>query len=692
MLTWPREVAAARTRKPEPMSQWVGSAVLAAGLLSALEVGLVCATLPMAASDVAGLLSFSVAVFGLFGVLSLVLATLLAWFERRLAIELPAASDVLALFVGAAGTAAGAFGLLTELSPRLASFRERTAPLLWAATFVFALFMFAGVRYLLRPFFARLLSRAPSLASPRLYVAILLSATCIGSMLLAHAGLGALHQPVLAGVAGGFALACLVVALRLTLPPRGWRLGRLALLVLGVAVLSGPLVVWRHPHARFVLYGYAHTAWPLGELVLDLVDFDGDGAAPAWLGGDDCAAFDEERAPAIREVPQDGIDQDCSGGDAPAPTKVDRAVDLWPDCSVTRPLSLVLVSVDGLRADAVTEAGAPRLWQAATRSLWFRRAYAPSTLTGTSIPSMFEARAVSDRAHANPLLPGRRSDVGITFVERFRRSGYQTAAFNPVALPRTLTSGFQSLNGPSIDPPPGLVQEDTSSAALTNAALEFLGRVGNRRFLLWVHYLDTHAPHVDPAKEVTSGTQRALYEREVLYVDFHLGRLLIGLDEKQLLGSTLVAFTADHGEDLGLRGREGHGPDAFEDSIHVPLVLWVPGCKAREIGEPVSLLQLGPTLGALAGVPVPGRPLFPGVRHDGLPVVAEAKFVGKRAFRRAVIRERYKLIVDVRRGGRALFDLESDPGETRNVYASEPAAASALEAAYQVWLDLPGQR
>jgi len=88
-------------------------------------------------------------------------------------------------------------------------------------------------------------------------------------------------------------------------------------------------------------------------------------------------------------------------------------------------------------------------------------------------------------------------------------------------------------------------------------------------------------------------------------------------------------------------------------------------------------------------VRVPGWGLFD---EHPLPVVSEATVGYDTQFKRAIVGPRYKLIVDVPNGGRVLFDLETDPGETSNVYGSAKGARAAMEDAYQRWLDAPGSR
>jgi arylsulfatase A-like enzyme len=147
-----------------------------------------------------------------------------------------------------------------------------------------------------------------------------------------------------------------------------------------------------------------------------------------------------------------------------------------------------------------------------------------------------------------------------------------------------------------------------------------------------------------------------------------------------------VIVTSDHGEQLGKRGREGHGPLLFEEGIAVPLVLWVPGCEARRVTYPVSLRHLSGTLQALTGIGDPRRTWFsPGE----LPVVIEEPSGPWHGVKRALISAPYKLVVDARLGGKMLFDLDNDPGELDNLYPVDGPLRARLEREYQSWLDAP---
>jgi arylsulfatase A-like enzyme len=165
----------------------------------------------------------------------------------------------------------------------------------------------------------------------------------------------------------------------------------------------------------------------------------------------------------------------------------------------------------------------------------------------------------------------------------------------------------------------------------------------------------------------------------VAYPDRELGRLLEQLARRGLLEQTIVCVTADHGEAFGERGEFEHGHDLHREAVRVPWIVAGPGVPAGvRIAAPVSLVDLAPTLLALAGLEVPagveGRSLFPalwaGAPPAG-PVFAEtsSRYLSRGEHHRAAYDGSLRLIrvTDPDGGVRAeaYYDAASDPGEER---------------------------
>ena len=187
---------------------------------------------------------------------------------------------------------------------------------------------------------------------------------------------------------------------------------------------------------------------------------------------------------------------------------------------------------------------------------------------------------------------------------------------------------------------------------------------------------------VEPTDEQIRRARQGYYAA-VSYVDARVGELLGALRESGLAEDTVVLFTADHGELLGERGL-WYKMAFFEAAARVPLIAWAPGRFAPgRVAQPVSLLDLVPTLCELAGEPEDddgdGRTLAPLMRGEAGPradVVAEYLAEGVRAPMVMVRRGRHKLI-HCPGDPDLLYDLEADPDELVDL-AADPGHAELL--------------
>jgi arylsulfatase A-like enzyme len=337
--------------------------------------------------------------------------------------------------------------------------------------------------------------------------------------------------------------------------------------------------------------------------------------------------------------------------------------------------NLVLITVDAQRADAPL----PRLDARIGAAVRFTRVYAQAPHTAWSITSLL-AGAPPDRLRP----PGGPS----TLADRLRARHFYTDAFYPAGLffdgraplERYAASrfGFEWTDTRTLDAP-----------ALTDAILARLAEDRHQwtdepRLFLWAHYFDPHEPYV--AHDPAATAPRARYASEVALVDQQLVRLIDAL--AALPRPTLVAVTADHGEEFGEHGGAYHGTSVYEEQVRVPLRLFVVGgtpLDPRTLDTPVELVDLAPTLLDLLGLEAEGHSLVPLLDDEPtLPRDAHAQV----DTRRMLVRDRWKLIVDQRGDVRELYDLEVDPGEHRNVIGAEPQRAAALGAALADWFNL----
>ena len=164
---------------------------------------------------------------------------------------------------------------------------------------------------------------------------------------------------------------------------------------------------------------------------------------------------------------------------------------------------------------------------------------------------------------------------------------------------------------------------------------------------------------------------RWAYFRLVEQVDQAIGELLEALEMAGLQDTTAIVFTSDHGDMQGahaLLQKESF----YEESVHVPYLLAVPGIEPRsDEGLVNNALDTFPTLCDLAGIPVPanfrGRSLAD-VSPAAPDFIASELKLGFGVEGRMIRSERYKYITFDRGPGREqLFDLQQDPGEMENL-------------------------
>lgn len=404
--------------------------------------------------------------------------------------------------------------------------------------------------------------------------------------------------------------------------------------------------------------------------------------------------------------------------------------------------SVLLITFDTVRADRVgayrsTTSGeslTPALDQIADRGVVFEQAISSSSWTLPALASVLTGE--HPRAHGagrslNSKDPLARSALrpGGTLAGVMREHGYATQAFvtNPFVAPRYgMDQGFTGFQQLTLETETLRAMEKVTVVRLartlapwlrvsdraedvTNRAVRWLRRHADRKFLLWVHYLDPHAPYVDPAMGLGTSfrgdsllnTQRAwsvagdidvarirsgeihlsreerralveLYDVEIRYMDGHIGRLLAELDELNVADDVVVVALSDHGEEFWEHGGVEHGRTLYDEVVHVPFILrssTLP--EGARVGDIVRSVDVAPTVLDLLGLPplpeAQGRSLIPRIRGGPLaaqPAVSEGLVFAEPQVAVRTDRLKYVRWAD---GREELYDLVEDPDERRNI-------------------------
>jgi choline-sulfatase len=381
--------------------------------------------------------------------------------------------------------------------------------------------------------------------------------------------------------------------------------------------------------------------------------------------------------------------------------------------------SVILITIDTLRADHVGCYGAqtvktPTLDALARDGVVFERAISQVPLTWPSHAVILTG--------TYPFQNGVQDFTGQPLAQQFRtvsqafqQAGYATGAVvSAFVLDRSwgLARGFDfyddAFSAETFEKKDaGLV--DRRAGESVAHAISWLKETPRRPFFLWLHLYDPHSPY-DPPEPYRTEYRSHLYDGEIAYADHELGNLMSWLKQNHLYDSSLVVALSDHGESLGEHGEDEHGFFVYNATAHVPLIVKPPagsGITAGRYGEPVETAAVAPTLLQLAGLKDSVDSIYSQFQSHALlgaksgtnpaanqtanqaakdPAYSET-FYPFSSFGwsplHALESDRFHFIEAPKP---ELYDLESDPGETRNIASDQPATVAVLREKMQAVL------
>ncbi len=326
----------------------------------------------------------------------------------------------------------------------------------------------------------------------------------------------------------------------------------------------------------------------------------------------------------------------------------------YSDSPVERRPNIILIHVDALRPDHLGFNGYPRntspnIDALARESIVFTNAYCVWPHTSPSVASMMTSLYPSDTevyGGISPLKKGVDTLPGI-----LRDMDYRTVGFVSNAnLDKTFNfdQGFEEYHEVWRKRADGSRDRwiGYDAKTVTNDILFWLNWFDSEPFFLWAFYIDPHGPYTPPTPydtmfendilynqtvdklrpkdirrfELYNSTSLNLYlqryDGEIRYTDYWIGELLTKLKEKGYYDNSIIILTSDHGEAIGEDGRYmQHGKSIHEPQVRVPLLIRIPGERRQTIRNPVSQIDLTPTILDLAGINTPpnlaGKSLTP---------------------------------------------------------------------------------
>jgi arylsulfatase A-like enzyme len=379
-------------------------------------------------------------------------------------------------------------------------------------------------------------------------------------------------------------------------------------------------------------------------------------------------------------------------------------------CLAADPTSVILISIDTLRADHLSAYGyrrihTPNIDSFAQQGTLFSNIESQVPLTLPSHTSLFTStypfeNQIEENAERVP--PGR-----VTLASVLRSHGYKTAAFiGSVFLESEmgLDQGFDLYDSPfhfeAFSPISGsmffggagrnqyAVRDRRDGALVLGAARRWLAANAIQRdagVFVFAHLFDLHKPYI-----------RAGYDAELAYTDQILGAFKQALIQSGWWQRSLVMLLSDHGESLGDHGEDSHGYFIYESTLRVPLIVhWPDGAPGRPVRDdrPAGLMDVAPTILDFLHIALP--PSFEGRSlHDASSDVS-GDASGDASNSRGVYSESlyaydgfgWAPLRSLREGaykyidapGPELYNLAADPHEQINLYGKDSARARDLK-------------
>jgi arylsulfatase A-like enzyme len=377
--------------------------------------------------------------------------------------------------------------------------------------------------------------------------------------------------------------------------------------------------------------------------------------------------------------------------------------------------NVILVVLDAARARQFGTYGysrqtTPELDRIAREGVVFERAYTAAVYTLGAMPSIWTSQ-YPDRHHDDVSFAAALPKERLTLAAVLAQAGVHSAGF----VANVVAGGLHGLDRGFSEFHEVWRTLGSRGDVFRKALAPWLAENRERRFFAYLHFREPHFPYnpeppfdtkfgpdgpipraargdmsfftdVNQGRRPFSEAEREhlvrLYDGNLAFADQEVGAIRRELESQGLWDRTVFIVTGDHGEELLEHGWIGHNVNLFEESVHVPLIVRFPkgtGPVGVRVAGLVDSLDLAPTIADIVGAlgvagsdrEFQGRSLLPmAMGAPGKPAVL-SRTIWERP--RYTLRDlRYTFFFDSRTGEERLFDRNADPGETRDVGASEP--------------------
>jgi choline-sulfatase len=392
-----------------------------------------------------------------------------------------------------------------------------------------------------------------------------------------------------------------------------------------------------------------------------------------------------------------------------------------------------LITIDTLRADHVgcygyKQVETPALDALAADGIRFTQAFTHSPITNTSHITILTGLLPSVHGVTDFGIP--LSPQHVTAAELLKKQGYQTAAFigavilDSNTLAPGLDRGFDFYdNFPKTDSKDAEGKNKPRWGRVERRGLEVVQdaeawfdqhRTGPH--FVWVHLYDPHDPY-EPPPPFSEKYKDHLYDGEVAYADSAVAHWIAFLKKAGVYDNSIIVITGDHGEGLGEHGEQTHGLFLYDSTLHIPLILKIAGTPyhGTVIDAQVRTTDILPTILSAAGVTAPaelnGESLVPLIEQSVRQQTANAPTShaptsngqtargeappGRELFAETDYPLRWgwaslrALRADNTKWIEAphpeLYDLEADPKELKNLYASDRTKLQTMQSEMAKW-------